>query len=457
MGFVSGFLYVAAQHLLTMPARNRIPARVSDPHATLVLLRLFLAILAIPALLAGQINHKLVVISIDGLDARFLNDPALRVKAPNLRKLMREGASATVIGVAPSDTWPAHASLVTGVSPWQHGMLLNDQPAATLKTATLWDVAAAKGLKSATVYWPGTLGARVAFNLPELHEPEPQEAHKGAVALFDSIAQKATPAGLTTLIEKKFSSFAKEIWTDSTAAQAAVYLLGAENPDLLFVHLSEVDSEQHETGALSIYAREILENSDDLVGQILAKIPRGAIVAVVSDHGIENSNRVVRPRVILAQAGVKGRVEVRDGLVGTPDEAVAMALRKILPSANNPAGKWGFAREVPMAEVRARAPMQSRWVAAFDTVQNFMASEEDRGPAVGPGTHTGAHGLWPNRPGYRSVFILAGDGIHPVKLGEIEMLQVAPTLADAVGVKLPAAKATSLWRQIYGAEPRRTR
>jgi predicted AlkP superfamily pyrophosphatase or phosphodiesterase len=403
------------------------------------LLRLFLAILAIPFLFAAESHRKLVVISIDGLDARFLSEPALRVKAPNLRRLMREGASATVIGVAPSETWPAHASLVTGVSPWQHGIQENDRPASALKTMALWDAATARGLKTATVYWPGTLGAKIAFDLPEL-----QETHKGNAVLFDSIAQKSTPTGLTSLIEKKFPSFTKEIWTDSSAAQAATYLLDSENPDVLFVHFSEVDSEEHETGALSIYSREALENNDDLVGQILAKVPRGTIVAVVSDHGVENSNRSVRPKVMLRQAGQAGRVEVRDGLIGTSDASVATLFRNLLKQGR----KSGLAREVPMAEVRARAPGLSKWVAAFDTPPDFIANEEDHGPAVGPGTHTGAHKMWPNRPGYRSVFMVAGEGIRPLKLGEIEMLQIAPTLADVVGVKLPAAKATSLWRQI---------
>ncbi|MDQ1474395.1 MAG: hypothetical protein QOJ99_5875 [Bryobacterales bacterium] len=403
------------------------------------MLRLFFAALAIPALLAVQNSHKLVVISIDGLDARFLSEPALRVKAPNLRRLMREGASATVIGVAPSETWPAHASLVTGVSPWQHGILENDRPASALKTLALWDAATANGLKAATVYWPGTLGAKIAFDLPEL-----QETHKGNAVSFDSIAQKSAPAGLTSLIEKKFPSFAKEIWTDSSAAQAATYLLGSESPDLLFVHFSEVDSEEHETGALSIYSREALENNDDLVGQILAKVPRGTIVAIVSDHGVENNNRAVRPKVMLKQAGQAGRVEVRDGLIGTSDASVATLFRKLLQDGR----KSGLSREVPMAEVRARAPRLSKWVAAFDTLPDFVANEEDRGPAVGSGTHTGAHRMWPNRPGYRSVFIVAGEGIRPLKLGEIEMLQIAPTLADVVGVKLSAAKSTSLWRQI---------
>jgi predicted AlkP superfamily pyrophosphatase or phosphodiesterase len=89
------------------------------------LVRFLAAALALPLIVAAQTQHKLLVISIDGLDARFLTDPALRVKVPNIRRLMREGASATVIGVTPSETWPANTSLVTGVAPWQHGIIAN--------------------------------------------------------------------------------------------------------------------------------------------------------------------------------------------------------------------------------------------------------------------------------------------------------------------------------------------
>ena len=395
--------------------------------------------LLIPALLAAQSGAKLLVISIDGLDARLLNDPSLKVKAPNLRKLMREGASATVIGVTPSETWPAHASLVTGVSPWQHGVLVNDVGAAALRAPALWDVAAQKGMRTAAVYWPGALGAQVTFNLPQL-----QETVRGSSAAFDSIAQKSTPAGLAGLIEKRYSTFAKELWTDASSAQAVIYLLTVEKPDLLFVHLSELDAEEHETGARSIYAREVLENSDDLVGQMVAKAPAGTVIAVVSDHGFENANRTVRPRVMLKQAGVSGRVEVADGLIGTADPGAAAALRKLLREGK----KWGLGREVPVAEVRAKAPSHAKWVAAFDTLPDFVANDEERGPAVGRGPHTGTHAMWPNRADFRTILIVKGAGVKPRKLGEIDLMQVAPTLADVVGLKLPAAKSASLWRQI---------
>ncbi len=166
---------------------------------------------------------------------------------------------------------------------------------------------------------------------------------------------------------------------------------------------------------------------------------------MVSDHGFENGNRVVRPKVLLRQAGVKGRVEVVDGLIGTPDAVVAQALRKLMEQGRNS----GIAREVKMVEVKARAPALGRWVAAFDTLPDCIASDEDHGPGLGAGTHLGVHGFWPTRPGYRSVFILGGEGVRPVKLGEIDMLQIAPTFADVLGIKLPAAKSQSLWKSVF--------
>jgi predicted AlkP superfamily pyrophosphatase or phosphodiesterase len=420
--------------ILNFPANARTLTRTVKFN----LLRTLLAALTLPLVLAAQGHHKLLVISIDGLDARFFSDPALKVKAPNIRRLMREGASATVVGVAPSETWPSDISLVTGVSPWQHGIIANDQ-AGKLKTPALWDVAAKSGLTVATIYWPVTADASVAFDFPEIRETRRADAIP-----FDAVAQKSRPAGIVDRIEKMFPSFQKQIWDDSNSANAATYLEAVDKPDLILVHLTEVDAEQHETTARSIYARDILETDDELIGQMLAKMTPGTIVALVSDHGFENNNRVVRPRVMLKQAGIKGRVEVADGLIGTPDPDVAAHLKTMVGQGR----KFGIAREVPMAEVRARAPALGRWVAAFDTLPDSVASDEDHGPAIGPGTHLGAHLFWPTRPGDRAVFVLSGAGVHPVKLGEIDMLQIAPTLAEVLGVKLPAAKSTSLWHAV---------
>ena len=262
--------------------------------------------------------------------------------------------------------------------------------------------------------------------------------------LLDAIAAKSTPAGVIASVEKMYPRFEKHLWDDTSSANAATWLLTTEKPDLLLVHMAEVDAEQHDTGALSIYAREMIENDDDLIGQMLAKVPAGTIVVVLSDHGFENNNHLVRPNVMLKQAGIKGRAEVADGLIGTTDAAAATHLRKMIGLGK----KSGISREVTMAEVKSRAPSLGRWVAAFDTLPDYVAVADEKGAAVGPGTHLGVHGLWPSRPGYRAFFVIGGEGVRAVKLGEIDMLQIAPTLAEVLGVKLPAAKSTSLWHSV---------
>jgi predicted AlkP superfamily pyrophosphatase or phosphodiesterase len=411
----------------------------------LQLLRFFLAALALPALLAAQVPHKLVVISIDGLDARFLSEPALRVKAPNIRRLMRNGASASgVIGVAPSDSWPAHASLATGAPPFENGITGNYAPhgaaesfasASAIRSETLWDAATAAGLKTAVVYWPSTLGARVAFDFPEYWE-----TRQGNAIDLQPIVEHARPPGIASLIEQMFPGFEKQLWDDSSSAMAAQWLLAKEKPDLLMVHMAEVDAEQHDTGALSVYARDMVENDDDMIAQIIARAPARTVFAVVSDHGFENQNYLVRPRVMLKRAGIAGDVEVADGLIGTPDARVARYLRRVLAEPR----RSGLAREIPMAEVTAKAPALSRWIAAFDTLPNYVASNEDHGPALGPGSHLGIHGLWPTRPGYRSVFILSGEDVTTARWGEIDMLRIAPSLASILGLRLKDAKQPAL-------------
>lgn len=340
---------------------------------------------------------------------------------------MRDGAVATgVVGVAPSDTAPSETSLMTGALP--------AEPAEPL-----WRLAARDGMRTAAVYWPEVNGSDLAFNFPA--GPAPPTGHD---VPFAGVAARSTPAGIVDAIEAAHPGFEKQLWDDSSSAMAAVWLLRNRKADFVLVSFTDVDSLQRETGALSIYAREALENDDDLIAQMLAASAPGTIVALVSGHGFENENYVVRPRVLLRQSGIAASVEVKDGLIGTENPAAAARLRQLMKDGR----RHGIAREVPMSEVRAKAPSLANWVAAFDTPANYVAVDEDRGSALGPGTHLGISGLWPGRPGYRSIFVIAGAGVHARKLGEIDLLQIAPTLADAIGVKLTGASKRSLWPAI---------
>jgi predicted AlkP superfamily pyrophosphatase or phosphodiesterase len=401
-------------------------------------MRLSVLLLAAAALQAQP--RKLLVISIDGLDTRYLHQAdKLGMKIPTLRRLMAEGAVADgVVGIVPTVTWPSHTTLISGVEAAEHGIVGNDQPGqpgqrwwftSFLTARTLWHAAAEKKRKTATVYWPVTVGATVDFNFPEFWETRGEHE-----VLFAPIAAKATP-GLEAKVTNVYPSFPRALWTDTGAMQAVRYLLEFEQPDLTLVHIADLDSEEHDYGAFSKPAKAVLEHADELVGWTLQKLPRGTIVAIVSDHGFENIDHVVRPKAL------RKDLEVSQGLIGAKDADAAAFLRAQI-------GKHGIAREVPMEEVRALAPQLSQWTAAFDTAPGHVPSADDRGPAVSAGAGKGTHGLWPTRANYRASFILWGQGVKKAKLGEISMLDVAPTLAEITGLDLPAAKRKSLWPKV---------
>jgi hypothetical protein len=61
-----------------------------------------------------------------------------------------------------------------------------------------------------------------------------------------------------------------------------------------------------------------------------------------------------------------------------------------------------------------------------------------------PGTH-GGHGFSPDFPEMRASFFISGPGIARGRdLGIIDMRQIAPSLAQLLGVSLPTARAKSL-------------
>ena len=383
-------------------------------------------------------NRRLFVLSIDGLDHRYLRDAdQLGLKIPTLRRLVREGAVADgVVGIVPTVTWPSHTTILTGVPAAAHGILTNDQPGQPagqrwwftkfLKARTLWQAARAKGMKVAAVYWPVTVGADVDFVIPEFWKQRAEHA-----VPFADMEPYATP-GLVERITRAYPSFPVSMLGDRSVLTATRYLFETERPDLTLVHIADLDAEQHEYGAFSRHAKAVLEYQDELVAWTLQALPPDTVLALVSDHGFETVERVYRPKTVTPECAVA------DGLIGATTDAAAARFRALV-------GKGVIAREVPMDEVRRMAPQLAAWKAAFETVRGTMPIRAADGPELTPGKGNGEHGLWPTRPDYRASFLLWGPGVKPRRLGEISMLDEAPTLAAILGVALPDAKGRSLW------------
>ena len=68
-----------------------------------------------------------LVISVDGLHPAYVTEAnRYGLKLPALRRLLQQGAHARgVVGVVPTVTYPSHTTLMTGVTPQEHGIISN--------------------------------------------------------------------------------------------------------------------------------------------------------------------------------------------------------------------------------------------------------------------------------------------------------------------------------------------
>jgi predicted AlkP superfamily pyrophosphatase or phosphodiesterase len=383
----------------------------------------------------GAPPHKLIVLSVDGLDWRYLRDrDALHLRIPHLRRLLQDGRYADgVVGVWPTITWPSHTTLITGVRPDQHGIEGNRRPKSEggdyywnvdlLKAPTLWQRAHERGLKTAAVTWPVTVGASIDFNLPEYFL-----RRQGGSMDLEGIASKGTPH-LAAEISKSFPSFPQQWVDDRTRTLAALFLLREKKPDLLLVHLVDLDSEEHDQGPFSENSYAILERTDELIGNLLEALPSGYDLALVSDHGFERVDKTANPRVLLARNNIAGKVQPMGGILTMSDPAAAAFLRQAAADPEN-----GIGAEIPRSELLQYAPKLSDVAAAFQPAEHVMFGPADHGPYFTPPYEKGNHGFWPTRGDYRSVFVLWGPGVARGQLGEIQLISIAGQLAAVLGL-----------------------
>jgi len=400
------------------------------------------ALLLFLAFAASAQKAKLLVLSVDGLDNRYLRDAdAMKLKIPNIRRLVSEGAWASdgVVGEVPTVTWPSHTTLLTGVPPRVHGILGNRRPKAQggdyywtydlLKVQTLWDSAKRAGLTTAAVTWPVTVNAPITWDLPEYF----RKRQGGAMDLA-GIESKSTP-GLVEAIAAKYPSFRQQWMDDRTRALATMYLLQEKHPDLLAVHFVDLDAEEHDTEPFSPASFAMLEWTDELIGKILAVTPPDMAVVLVSDHGFIAVKKTAAIKVLLAKAGQSGPVEVNPFWISTPDAGVATTLADLRKDAAN-----GIGRAIPESEWKRFMPGIPFPAAVYEPADGYLFNPTPSGEFYGKPYEIGTHGFWPARPGPRSVFVLRQPGGKAEKLGEISILDIAPRLARAMGLEFEPAK-----------------
>lgn len=413
----------------------------------------------------SPIARRVVLVSIDGLKPEYLAEADARGLAiPALRRLMKDGTRADAMtSVYPTVTYPAHTTLITGVSPKAHG-IVNNLPfdpygknqdgwywyASDVKVPTVVDVARKNHLPTANVYWPVTVGAAFDASFPQVWRAQNDEDDKLMRAL-------STP-GLADAVAQQYGSIPAEHRTDVERANAAEWIFGHERPALALVYFTDLDTEQHKTGPFSKGAYAKLELIDKQLGRLLAASETAGTFAqtswiVVSDHGFAAVHSAVKPSVLLRERGFlnvgAGKVTSYRAaawkaggtaaivLADPKDVATRTAVLAALEEAKKDP-KNGIAEVVPGATAEAAGGFPGV-AAVLVAADGFVFANGHDGPMVVPSWDLGAHGYPPTDPRMRASFLAAGRGVVAgAKIGTVRMIDVAPTIAALLSLTLPS-------------------
>ncbi len=434
------------------------------------LLSTFAAAQEIENLSVSEDAH-VVIISIDGFPAHALWDN--QIPLPFIRSLARDGVWAEgLIPSVPSVTWSNHTTLVTGVPPAMHSLVYNgwlEWEDCTLpvrinprrdkdelvRVPTLYDIAHKLGLTTAEVNWPAT---RNSSTLHDSFPDTPDNVRFMSDDLRWEIVEKGILDDFTTHALWQHSRLGRDVVWKETAK----HIIETRSPNLLLIHLLNVDGMHHRYGVSTDPGYKAMSLADYHVRGIFESLEKAGILDqttlfIVSDHGFINTPKTFLPNVLLREAGLL-TVE-RGEIVEARAQAVSLGGTAMI-YLDDPDDyklkdkvKSLFSNREEISNILTPDQFNGLGLAhpsESDQIGNLMLAAE---PGFGianradlsdylvdsaeHGFHLGNHGFLTDHQEMNALFVAYGRGIKPGnRLGLISNLSIAPTAAHLLGFEM---------------------
>lgn len=372
-------------------------------------------------------QDPLLLISLDGFRWDYCD--RFPEETPNLRRLREEGVSARgLIPSFPSNTFPGHYTLATGLRPTSHGMLNNNMYDAKLGLAfrynqavfsqdarwwggePIWNTATRQGRVSACYFWPGS------------------EAPVGG--LRPGIYKVYNPA-------ISFEARLEEVagWLDLPAGQ---------RPSIITFYLEEANAIGHRYGPDSPEIRATVKLIDERIGAMRTRLERDGRrlnLVVVSDHGMTpvDMDRVVVLESYLDLTDVQ--IDFEGSVVGLRPldgnvERVMAALAALPPERAHAYTAQSLPARLKIDATNPRVPPV--WILPAEGWRVYRQSTVDRAPQFPP--VNGDHGFDPALLSMQGVLIVHGPAFRTggAIIDPVESVHVYNLLCAALGLQ-PAA------------------
>jgi predicted AlkP superfamily pyrophosphatase or phosphodiesterase len=366
---------------------------------------------------------------------------------------------------------------VTGRRPLSHGILHNetDPPSgfdwdwnwyrSRIRGDTVCDAAHRAGYRTAAILWPAMAGARLDWVLPEIAASHLRRENQELKAL-----RNGTPWFMLRM-QLKYGALRRgtsQPWLDDFSAAVAMDLLRRRRgPNLLMLHLVDLDDAKHHSGVGSeeadaacgrtaVRLERLLEAASADPGAA-ARTPGHGTLLLFGDHAQRDAGRAVGARSRLAAAGLRIRVHNAGGSAflypapGYDETRDAPRLAAFLEAWRaEPDG--GLRTWLDRAGMAGAGTGDGRAVALLDAEDGFCFSETP------VSVHHATHGHLPGHPGIDSALFAAGAGIQPGRtVDRAEIIDVGPTVAALLGISLPGADGRALPFVEFRSPPRRKR
>jgi predicted AlkP superfamily pyrophosphatase or phosphodiesterase len=265
---------------------------------------------------------------------------------------------------------------------------------------------------------------------------------------------------------RKSAAAADQAW-----CAAALHLLRTRPPNFLLLHLLATDSIQHRYGPNSPAAYTALALADAQVALVLRALEDAGIrerttLFVVSDHGFARPSKLINPNVVLRKAGLmrpgprRRAQSVSEGGTAfvylTEPASVKEDRAKVIALLR---GVEGVEEIIEPSEYKAlhlpdpaRNPQMGDLLLVAKAGYAFSDEFIEDEVATPLPLSLGSHGYLSSNSQMNGVFVAWGRRIKPgTRLGVVDNIDVAPTMAAMLGENLPGADGRVL-REIFDSK-----